>query len=70
MTEVTKRDALDDEIEAVLRENRALLKRTEHTGERLLSSWYAYTDAVHDLLREAGIELPTRRTRASRRRRY
>jgi hypothetical protein len=61
MPESTDRDALNDEIDAVLRENRFVLERTKDTGERLLRSFYAYRDSVHALLREAGIELPGRR---------
>lgn len=67
MTEPVKQDALEREAEEILRENRIVLERSEHTGERLLAGWYAYTEAVHDLLREAGIELPQRDARRRRR---
>lgn len=58
MREPVERDALDIEIEDVLRENRIALVRSEGLGERMLAAWHRYSIGMDNLLRRLGVELP------------
>ena len=58
MAEPIDHDELMREAEAVLRDNRIALARSEHTGERMMVAWDRYTRTMDNILRRLGVELP------------